>query len=656
MIIGLLFRHYKCYKGTKFFPFQIQSLKNLSVFIGNNGAGKSSILEALDTYFNNREWTIHYDVKKAEAFVAPVFIYSKEKAEKIFSKQSIEYLEIISSCIWNIPMSANSSYKKYYESFFQLRDKLSSLKETHYIFFFTKEYGEAFLTFTPFDKYIKETLINKFGKFTNKQINILRDELLKHLSYLYIPVEASISDFLRLETREMQELMDKDIKQNISDALSRKRVSRNKTGVRTKKLSILDLINENLEAFIKEVEETIQELDKEYNFSREYKAKNKLTANHISNVIIEAYFSKRRLKKSQKSIVNLSAGERKRALVDIAYTFLNHRGEDNKEVILAIDEPESSLHISQCYEQFYKVNTIANELNTQVLLTTHWYGSLPILSNGILHHITNDGNNNFLNTFSLDNYFEERGSHPEDILLKSFYDLSSSILSSIRLNETNWLLVEGNEDKKYLDYYLSDLGLKILPLGGCTIVATIYEYLFLPLSQKNESKTTIGKVYCLIDTDSNGIKINVNSDNKFKNLAIRRLNFDINEEKICLNRIENDNKYFTCIEESLDPLQFYVALALVIESSNNNEIIETFRNFEFDANIKSSFVKGDYSILNHLGNGRNIRDDKKAICDFINENKTQIADEYITLKREVIPSWINDIRGYFTSDVEVEKK
>ncbi|MCT4330140.1 AAA family ATPase [Elizabethkingia anophelis] len=654
MIIGLLFRHYKCYKGTKFFPFQIQSLKNLSVFIGNNGAGKSSILEALDTYFNNREWTIHYDVKKNEAFVSPVFIYSKEKAEKIFSKQSIEYLEIISSSIWNIPISANSSYRKYYENFFQLRDKLSNLKESHYIFFFTKEYGESFLTFTPFDKYIKEALIKKFEKFNNRQINILRDELLKHLSYLYIPVEASISDFLRLEAQGMQELMNKDIKQDISDALSRKRVSRNKTGIRVKKLSILDLINENLEAFIKDVETTIQELDEEYNFSREYKAKNKLTANHISNVIIEAYFSKRRLKKSQKSIVNLSAGERKRALIDIAYTFLSHRGENNKQIILAIDEPESSLHISQCYEQFNKVNTISSELNTQVLLTTHWYGSLPILNNGILHHITNDGNNNFLNTFSLDNYFEERGNHPEDVLLKSFYDLSSSILSSIRLNDTNWLLVEGNEDKKYLEYYLSDLGLKILPLGGCTIVATIYEYLFLPLSQKNESKSTKGKIYCLIDTDSNGIKINVNSDNKFKNLSIRRLNFNLTEEKICLNRIENENKYPTCIEEALDPLQFYVALSYVIESSMNYDIIEIFKNFEFDNNIKSSFVKGDYSILNHMGNGRNIRDDKNAISDFINKNKTLIADEYISYKQDATPAWINEVKEYFKFDTEVE--
>ncbi|HIB8182161.1 ATP-binding protein [Elizabethkingia meningoseptica] len=654
MIIGLLFRHYKCYKGTKFFPFQIQSLKNLSVFIGNNGAGKSSILEALDTYFNNREWTIHYDVKKNEAFVSPVFIYSKEKAEKIFSKQSIEYLEIISSSIWNIPISANSSYRKYYENFFQLRDKLSNLKESHYIFFFTKEYGESFLTFTPFDKYIKEALIKKFEKFNNRQINILRDELLKHLSYLYIPVEASISDFLRLEAQGMQELMNKDIKQDISDALSRKRVSRNKTGIRVKKLSILDLINENLEAFIKDVETTIQELDEEYNFSREYKAKNKLTANHISNVIIEAYFSKRRLKKSQKSIVNLSAGERKRALIDIAYTFLSHRGENNKQIILAIDEPESSLHISQCYEQFNKVNTISSELNTQVLLTTHWYGSLPILNNGILHHITNDGNNNFLNTFSLDNYFEERGNHPEDVLLKSFYDLSSSILSSIRLNDTNWLLVEGNEDKKYLEYYLSDLGLKILPLGGCTIVTTIYEYLFLPLSQKNESKSTKGKIYCLIDTDSNGIKINVNSDNKFKNLSIRRLNFNLTEEKICLNRIENENKYPTCIEEALDPLQFYVALSYVIESSMNYDIIEIFKNFEFDNNIKSSFVKGDYSILNHMGNGRNIRDDKNAISDFINKNKTLIADEYISYKQDATPAWINEVKEYFKFDTEVE--
>lgn len=409
MIIGLFLRHYKCYKGARFFPFAIEKPHKLNVFIGNNGAGKSSVLEALDTFFNNREWTIHFEAKKSEAYVSSLFLYEKVKAENIFSKQSIKSIEVISNALWTIAISSNSNNKKYYESYFELRDKLINLSETHYLFTFTKEFETTTPTFLPFDKYIKDSFLTENEKLTPLGIGKLKDEFLNKISYLYVPVETSISDFLRLETKGMQDLMNFDIKQNINDALNSKKIKRN-IGNRTKQLSLLDLINENLESFINNIEKTIQTIDKEYNFARDYKSKIKLTANHVTNVIIEAYFAKRRLKKSQKSIINLSAGERKRALIDIAYTFLKHSGENDKEVILAIDEPESSLHISQCYEQFDKINIIAEHLDVQVLLTTHWYGSLPIFREGILHHINTKDDLPETKSFNLSNYFEERGS------------------------------------------------------------------------------------------------------------------------------------------------------------------------------------------------------------------------------------------------------
>ena len=81
MILGLFFRSYKCYKNAQFIPFAKNNLENLNVFIGNNGVGKSSILEALDTFFNNSEWTIHYDSNKKDAFVAPLFIYENDEAK-----------------------------------------------------------------------------------------------------------------------------------------------------------------------------------------------------------------------------------------------------------------------------------------------------------------------------------------------------------------------------------------------------------------------------------------------------------------------------------------------------------------------------------------------------------------------------------------------
>ena len=56
MIIGILLKNYKIYGGVKYIP--VTNNHNFIAYIGDNGVGKSSILEALDTYFNGREWNI----------------------------------------------------------------------------------------------------------------------------------------------------------------------------------------------------------------------------------------------------------------------------------------------------------------------------------------------------------------------------------------------------------------------------------------------------------------------------------------------------------------------------------------------------------------------------------------------------------------------
>ena len=103
--------------------------------------------------------------------------------------------------------------------------------------------------------------------------------------------------------------------------------------------------------------------------------------------IIESYFSIKELNKkipgSTKtiSVKELSSGEKRKALIDLAYSFLKKNSDRNSNLIIAIDEPESSLHVSSCYQQFEKLIEIAKE-NHQVLITTHWYGFLPIVTEG----------------------------------------------------------------------------------------------------------------------------------------------------------------------------------------------------------------------------------------------------------------------------------
>lgn len=83
MIIGLITRHYKIYKALNYIPISDQLDNNLSIYVGNNGVGKSSILEALNTLFNNGYWNKHKDGKQDETFICPVFLIEKEKFNKM---------------------------------------------------------------------------------------------------------------------------------------------------------------------------------------------------------------------------------------------------------------------------------------------------------------------------------------------------------------------------------------------------------------------------------------------------------------------------------------------------------------------------------------------------------------------------------------------
>jgi wobble nucleotide-excising tRNase len=150
-------------------------------------------------------------------------------------------------------------------------------------------------------------------------------------------------------------------------------------------------------------------------------------------------------------------------LIDLAYSFLKKNSDRTTNLIIAIDEPESSLHISNCYEQFEKLIEIAKE-NHQVLITTHWYGFLPIVTQGTATSIKK-GLDNKITTdfFSLSNFREfikqAKEKHKKlkikaplsiDYRIKSYNDLIQSIIISIIQDPPyNWIICEGSSEKIY---------------------------------------------------------------------------------------------------------------------------------------------------------------------------------------------------------------
>ena len=651
MIAGLFVRHYKIYKGANYIPFGVNKIENLNLFIGQNGAGKSSILEAFDTFFNNREFIFHTNEKKSEAFVCPLFLIEKSELTK-FSKNVQLAIPIISEFLSTV--SYNQANYKSYQTFFEQQKLLKQFSETHYAFLyaFWPESENSEQVFITFDSLIKKKLQEKEEFNTSSELKKLlgnfKNDILNYYSYLYIPVETSIDDFLKLESKGMQDLMSEDVKKRIEKTLNEKLPI--KAG-RTQKQSILDIVNNDLENFVEQIEKTIQEIDPDYDFQKEYRAKTRLTANHLTDVIVEAFFSKRILKKAGKPIKYLSAGERKKALIDIAFSFLTQDlDKKDKKIILAIDEPESSLHISMCYDQFERLDKLANEYNTQSLITSHWYGSLPIIDKGNLFYVDSISTDTpQIMEFSFKNYFEENGSHPNDVQFKSFFDLSSAIISSLRMQETNWLIVESEEDKNYILKHITiNKKLKILPVGGCAIVKLLYSYLHTPISQNSEKSNFLGKVYCLIDTDFQGVGTkDLPDDLKNGLLKLRRLQVLENKE-ITLHKIQTDIKYPTEIEEALIPLPFYNAVKSVVDSSDDLQVKQAFSKFDFDVDSVNSFIKGDHSIIYSNGSSTgNPRIDKEIITEFIDKNKKAICDNYCEQEITDKPNWVNKIEAFF---------
>lgn len=653
MIIGLFQRHFKTYKGARYIPFGINDFENFNLFIGQNGAGKSSILECLNCYFNHSEFIYHTNEKRSEAFIAPLFLITKEDLTKYDKKVQILIQLISSYLIENLNVLSHSNYKQY-ESFHPQQEYIKNFMHSNYIFTVafwpqTDNSNQHFFTFDNIlKKKIQESPEFKEEKEYHNIINKLKSDIHKNYKFLYIPVETSIDDFLRLESKGMQDLMSENVKKRIERVLNEKHPIK---GERLVNKSILDIVNTDLETFIKDVEKTIQKIDSDYDFEKEYKAKTKLTANHLSDVMIETYFSKRKLKKNGKPIKYLSAGERKKALIDIAYSFLIQEENRKTKIILGIDEPESSLHISMCYDQFERLQELGRNYDVQMLITSHWYGSLPIIEEGNLFNIEDKGDSIDISQFSFRNYFEEVKGTSSDIHFKSFFDLSSAIISSLRIKNNNWLIVESEEDKNYISKHIEGVGnLKILPVGGCSIVKLLYNYLYAPISHNAEKTALNGKIFCLIDTDFQGVGFtDFQDDIKNGVLKMRRLQVMENQE-IQLHKITTDIKYPTEIEESLNPSGFYKSLEIVINKSNNGEIKEIFNKFKFDEKALNSFIKGDNSII-YPDSSKEIEGNPKHLKDligtFIDDNKKLICKEYCKLENLEKPKWISEIEKFF---------
>lgn len=538
----------------------------------------------------------------------------------------------LSDALWEWAGTASAEIKK----FLSLRDDLEKYKDTHYLLLMGRvpwDLSRVFLGPLEKDKIIRGIFGLASNQDFSKELGDLQKWILNAYAYFYIPVETDPLVYTKLEKQQIQSLLDEDIKKEISDAITNKAVRG---------------ISQKLDNFLAGIHQSLSE----YIYKSGYR--DSLTLKDITSKVFDSYFSTKILHKkdgaSEVPVSGLSAGEKRRALIDVAYAFLERKKSRKVNVVLAVDEPDASLHVSACHDQFSKLARIVKLVDppAQVMLTTHWYGFLPIAQEGIAHSMADDNGELSFTSIDLYSYREQvrqrakstKGKLPVDVSIKSYNDLVQSVVASIVRSEPyNWIFCEGTSDKIYIEYFFRDLietkKLRIVPVGGFKEVRRIYEHLIAPMGDKEYDVR--GKVVCIVDTDAQLAKVDIN--NTAKNLSFMRVVFTSGDVAL----VKTDSEFsapITTIEDCLNSEDFYTTFhSFVAENySGEADLMELKGEYQL---VEGSSVS--YSCMDLRDSAR---DRIRALFE-IDDNKVRFARLYVKDATHNAPQWIGQMRKMF---------
>ncbi|MBR9857392.1 MAG: ATP-binding protein [Gammaproteobacteria bacterium] len=644
MIFSILIRNFKVYRGWNYIP--ISNLNNLSSLVGENGVGKSSILEAINIFFENlaSEWNVNHSIQKSgyegrEPVICPIFIIEKNKINK--NRNIYKYFELVSNITWQLEKDDfNSSHHKVAEKILEqiktIKEKNIQVDNTHFLIPCgmkkTDQRKQIFsIGLLEGVSGYKDDLRSEFSINLDEFLEEAFSYIKESIEYIHIPSEVDYETYTKLEGKTAQSLMGTSVDNIIKDFIDEK---------------VIKNINTGLDDYLSKIGGKLEK----YEYKKPSQRQTIFNLSHLTSKVIETYFDSKilNLKSGTETtpIYHCSSGEKRKALIDIAQAFILNSNRDfaSKTVILAIDEPEASLHISSCFEQFEKLERISKS-NVQVIISTHWYGFFPSISSGNATYISdiNDEKHSFM--ISLDRFREDikainrntAGAMPNSVELKTVNDLVQSVISSISKSDTNWIICEGASDKIYLNHFFKkEENVKIISAGGSKYVKKIFEYMYLVLDEVRQDLK--GKIFFLIDTDRKFESYTAKES--IKNIAFKRVQNCTSHKKTILLKT-SDNKYYppTEIEDVLNSNVFYQTLEYLHKNEPSGELsllIDSIDIFSEDLPSGLAF---------------NLRsNEQELLWEFFDKPKIKVkfAEEYCKLDSTVTtPSWADEIKYFF---------
>ena len=640
MILGVFLRSFKTYKGINYIP--LSNGQKFVGIVGDNGIGKSSILEALDCVFNQKRWNVNITSRRSglgttKPYILPIFYIN----EATFEGEELTLARKISDRVKSfIETDFATANRPHFNSFkehlgtqrFEENKLLLPLGINH-----NHKIDLGTFTSEDFLSHVFDRTISTFTDINSNETDLL-DKILKtittKINYIYIPKDIDTDTFMKLERAEIQILMGEQLNDIITNNFNETQLYNLNTGLR----DFLDSLSGEL-------------VDYSYRTPHTSRQQNLKRAD-INNLIIQSFFNIRKLHKSTTTgdwleLELLSSGEKQKAIIDVADRFLNMHEENGKNLIIAIDEPEASLHMSACFDQFNSLYKISEKCK-QLLFTTHWYGFFPIIENGFVNVITKNDTQHFFDQIQLERYIEEirqqtansRGRLPYDIRLKRINDFVQSIMASLMLDEPyNWLFCEGSSEKIYFEYYFKDLvetkKLRIMPMGGTPGIKRLYKNIIGSIEEfKNEIK---GKVFMLIDTDEQLVEFET---------------IDSLESYISCKRMINAEQTTNLIKLTSNPKSPKTEIEDVLNSKIAHKTLLHFKEIYPE---KLNFIIDDMNCIENTAYydlNLGPRDYQKLIEFYDFENiKFEFAKKYIELVEDdnTIPKIITDIKIFFDS-------
>ncbi|KHL75045.1 hypothetical protein PpSQ1_07310 [Pseudomonas putida] len=512
MLFGVFLKGIKTYSNLTYIP-----LSNGMPFCGiagPNGIGKSTVLEAIDFFFNKNssQSIVTSSSRQTNAYIVPVFAFHESELSLIFEEDEDFELEEIKEKSNTFKSNMNSTFASklgsqkniiqslviHLEKF--KRDCNSEYSKIHFIFsgieLDKNGYHIADCALSPENFGISKKTKSMYSFDINSYIK-------SHIDYMYIPKEIGIDVFSTLASNSLYVMM----RSTLVDAIDKEAGGRN----------VVDNINNALSNLIGTINNDLGEYEfKSKTRSREQKIKKNTVYNLFINDYLSSKVLHRNLEGNKIPFDNLSSGERQKALIDIIHNLSKKDPESKRNFILAVDEPESSLHIKACYTQFLKIFGIS-QIFKQVLFTTHWYGYMPYIQKGTTSFISSDDGNHSSIILGNITYGDDikdynrllKGVVSAPIGIKGIGDLTQSLLISMTGDDyCNWIICEGYSDRVYLDHYFSKEiaggRLKIISVGGTPNQHRIFK--LISAYEHDYKKEIKGKALFLSDTDAEPIR------------------------------------------------------------------------------------------------------------------------------------------------------